>query len=179
MTNIFIIHGKENTPEGNWFPWLKVEMEKLGHRVFVPKFPTPERQNLDEWMASFEDYEKFLTPDSIVVGHSLGVPFLLRLLEKKPALAAFFVAGFLNNEIDPTADTFCRPFDFEKIKANCKKFYVFHSDNDPYFAPEKGEELVRKLLAEQIFVKGAGHFNLEFGYDRFPLLVEKIKAAIC
>lgn len=178
MPNIFIIHGKENTPEGNWFPWLKVELEKLGHKVFVPKFPTPEGQTLDQWLAVFEEYEKFLTPDDVVVGHSLGVPFLLNLLEKKPALAAFFVAGFVDNAIDPTVETFCRAFDFEKIRANCPKFYVFCSDNDPYFAPEKGEELAMKLGAEKIYVKGAGHFNLEFGYDKFPLLVEKIKEVI-
>lgn len=178
MPNIFIIHGKENTPEGNWFPCLKAEMEKLGHTVFVPRFPTPEGQNLDEWLKVFNEYEEFLTPDSVVVGHSLGVPFLLRLLEKKPALAAFFVAGFVDNPIDPTVETFCRAFDFEKIRANCPEFYVFCSANDPYFSPEKGEELVRKLGAERIFVKGAGHFNLESGYDRFPLLVEKIKEVI-
>lgn len=178
MPNIFIIHGKENAPEGNWFPWLKTEMEKLGHQVFVPKFPTPEGQTLDEWLAVFREYEKFLTPDDVVVGHSLGVPFLLNLLEKKPVAAAFFVAGFLNNEPDPTVETFCGPFDFEKIGANCSKFYVFCSDNDPYFASEKAEDLVRNLAAGRIFVKGAGHFNLECGYDKFPLLVEKIKEVI-
>lgn len=178
MTNIFIIHGKENTPEGNWFPWLKLEMEKLGHQVFVPKLPTPEGQTLEEWTAVFEKYEKFLTPDSIVIGHSLGVPFLLNVIEKMPVAAAFFVAGFVDNPIDPSVETFCGPFDWEKIRANCQKFYVFCSDNDLYFAPEKGEELVRRLSAERIFVKGAGHFNLESGYDKFPLLVEKLKEVL-
>jgi hypothetical protein len=41
MRNIFIIHGSYGYPEENWFPWLKKELSKLGHRVFVPKFPIP------------------------------------------------------------------------------------------------------------------------------------------
>lgn len=46
MANILIVHGKENGPEGNWFPWLKTFMEKHGHNVKVPKFPTPKNQTL-------------------------------------------------------------------------------------------------------------------------------------
>ncbi|MBI4235065.1 serine hydrolase family protein [Candidatus Peregrinibacteria bacterium] len=175
MPNILIVHGKENTPDGNWFPWLKTEMEKLGHKVFAPKFPTPENQTLGGWMDVFEEYKEFVTPDSIVVGHSLGAPFLLNILEKTPVRAAFFVAGFVDNPVDPTVASFCRPFDWGKIRANCPAFYVFHSDNDPYFGLEKGDELVRNLNTDLIFVKGAGHFNLVTGYDRFDLLAEKMK----
>jgi len=40
MANIFIIHGAYGNPDENWIPWLKTELEKLGNRVFVPKFPS-------------------------------------------------------------------------------------------------------------------------------------------
>jgi predicted alpha/beta hydrolase family esterase len=46
MANIFIIHGSYGNPDENWFPWLKKELEQEGHKVFVPKFPTPEDQSL-------------------------------------------------------------------------------------------------------------------------------------
>lgn len=74
MSNIFIIHGVDGTPEANWFPWLKTELEKHGHRVIVPQFPTPEGQTLENWLAVLKNYEEFITPDSIFTGHSLGVP---------------------------------------------------------------------------------------------------------
>ena len=91
MTNVFIIHGAYGHPNENWFPWLKSELEKLGCKVFVPKFPTPENQSLENWLKVFKDYKQYLNENSIVVGHSLGPAFLLNILENldKPIKAAF------------------------------------------------------------------------------------------
>lgn len=52
-----------------------------------------------------------------------------------------------------------REFDFGKIKSNCGRFTVFHSDNDPYVPLKKGEELAGLLGVEVTLVKGAGHFG--------------------
>jgi len=182
MTNVFIIHGAHGHPEENWFPWLKSALDKLGCKVFVPKFPTPQGQTLENWLRVFEEYEKYLDENSIVIGHSLGPAFLLTVLERlnHPIRAAFFVAGFVGLLGNPTFDeinkTFIdKSFDWKKIKQNCKRFYVFHSDNDPYVPLEKGKELAKNLGAELIIVKGAGHFNERAGYTKFYLLLEKIK----
>ena len=82
MNNVYIIHGSYGTPDENWFPWLKSELEKLNCKVFVPKFPTPENQSLDTWMKIFEEYKDELNEDAIIVGHSLGPAFILSILEK-------------------------------------------------------------------------------------------------
>jgi len=71
MINVVIIHGSYEYPKENWFPWLKKELEKLHCRVFVPKFPTPENQTLENWFRIFENYEKYLNEDTVVVGHSI------------------------------------------------------------------------------------------------------------
>jgi len=177
--SFFIIHGSYGNPEENWFPWLKTELEKTGCSVFVPRFPTPEGQTLQNWLKVFGGYEKYLDKDSIVIGHSLGVPFLLSVLERKPAKAAFFVAGFaslLGNRFDQVNKTFVeRNFDWTRIRKNCGKFYVFHSDNDPYVPLEKAEKLAKNLGTEIILVKNAGHFNEKAGYVKFDLLLERIK----
>lgn len=179
MANIFIIHGTNGHPQENWFPWLKAELEKLHCNVFVPKFPTPEGQTLENWLKVFEEHKCHLGGNPILVGHSLGVAFLLSVLETTKAKAAFFVAGFTgplgipNDGINKSIAG--REFDWKKIRKNCKRFYVFNSDNDPYVPLETGKELARNLGTEVILVKGAGHFNAKAGYTKFPLLLEKIK----
>lgn len=182
MTNVFIIHGAYGHPKENWFPWLKSELEKLDCRVFIPQFPTPEDQSLETWLKVFEEYKQYLDEDSVVVGHSLGPAFLLDILEKldKPVKATFFVSGFTglsgNPDFDKINQSFVnKSFDWKKIKQNCPKFFVFHSDNDPYIPTEKAEDLAKNLDVAVIIVKNAGHFNKEAGYTKFNFLLEKIK----
>ena len=95
-----------------------------------------------------------MNENSIVVGYSLGSAFLLNILE--------------NLDVD-------KSFDWQKIKQNCPKFFVFHSDNDPYVPLEKAERLAKNLGVNVILVKNAGHFNEKAGYTKFELLLEKIK----
>ena len=178
--NAIIIHGAYGNPGENWFPWLKEELEKLGIEVFVPRFPTPAGQNLDNWMKIFSDYEKHLGEDTILIGHSLGPSFILALLEKHKAKAAFLVAGFTGllgrDEFDSINRTFVeRDFGWEQIRSNCKRFIVINSDNEPYVPQKKGRELAEKLGTELIVLKGARHINKESGFVQFPLLLDRIK----
>ena len=112
------------------------------------------------------------------MGHSLGAPFLLSILEKQKVKAAFFVAGFCSlpeNEFKDKMSDFIKNYDWEKIRQNCDYSFVFHSDNDPYVSIEKGKELVRNLNGDLTVVSGAGHFNSSAGSNKFELLLEKIK----
>lgn len=180
--NIFIIHSAYGSPDENWIPWLKKELEKLNCKVLVPRFPTPENQTLKNWMEVFSAYEMNFGKNSILVGHSLGSAFILRILEKtdKPIRASFLVSGFAsfldNPNFDKINKTFLdKPFDWQKIRQNCKRFYVFHSDNDPYVPLEKAEGLAGNLNIRPIIVKNAGHFNKASGYIKFTSLLGKIK----
>jgi len=180
MSTVFIIHGVGGYPKENWFPWLKQVLEKLGTKVIVPQFPTPENQTLSSWLQVFEEYKEEITPETIVVGHSLGVPFLLNVIEEHPVKAAFFVAGFVGKigiEFDESMQTFAqKSFDWEKIKSHCKHFFIFQSDNDPYIKLEKAQELANHLRTDITLIKGAGHFNSASGYVKFDILLEKLKS---
>ena len=182
MTNIIIIHGTGGNPNGNWFPWLKSELEKLDCRVFVPKFPTPENQSLQNWLDVFKNYEQYLDENSIVIGHSLGPAFLLSVLEnlKCPINSAFLIAGFTgflgDTEFDELNKSFVtKEFDWAKIKNNCKKFHIINSNDDPYVPLEKGKDLAENLDTELITLKNAGHINKEAGYIKFDFLLKNIK----
>src|SRR3989344_5672665 len=183
--NVFIIHGSYGSPDENWFPWLKNELERLDCGVFVPKFPTPKNQNLESWLKVFNEYKKYLDKNSILIGHSLGCAFILSLLErlniriKAAFLAAGFI-GFIGNEyFDTINKTFIeKNFDWEKIRKNCKCFFVYGSDNDHYIPLPMGEELAEKLNAKLKIIKNAGHFNEKSGYTKFEILLNDIKKII-
>ena len=149
-----------------------------GCNVLAPQFPTPKNQTLDKWFAVFEKYSGYLN-DVILIGHSLGGCFILNLLEKFTAKAAFLVAsvsGPLDNEFDEGMKTFShKKFDWEKIKSNCKKFYVFHSNNDPYIPLKDAENLARELGVGLTLIRNGKHLNRDAGYAKFRELLEAVK----
>jgi len=187
--NVFIFHGTFGYPEENWFPWLKRQMENQGIKTYVPKFPTPKGQSLTSWLKAFKPYEKYIDKETIFVGHSLGPVFILRLLEKRkePVLASILVAPFNAilsvPEFDELNKTFIeKPFNWQKIKQNCKHFVVFRGSDDPYISadqPEKmrealskkiitqGKRLANRLNVDFKEIKKGGHFNTKAGYSEF------------
>jgi len=174
---VVIIHGTYGGPEENWFTWLKLELQKLGHDVVVPRFPTPEGQNLKNWMSIIKRYQ--IDDNTILIGHSIGAALILRILERNRARAAYLVSGFLgtlnNAEVDALNATFFeKPFDWDEIKSNCKKIVMFSSDNDPYVPVKRRDELAEKLGIKPIIVKKAGHFNAKADYITFELLLKEL-----
>ena len=178
---VFIFHGAYGNPKENWFPWLKNELELRGCEVYIPQFPTPENQTIENWNNVFENYKSKVTEDSIFIGHSIGVAFLLQILENRemPIQAAFLVAGFISQLKNPKFDeinaSFIREMDWLKLQKDCQRVYVFHSDDDPYVPLKYGKELSEKLGIGVTVVKKAGHFNEISGYKEFPLLLDLIE----
>lgn len=181
-SEVFIFHGTEGYPEENWFPWLKQELEKKGYNVFVPQFPTPPvvPAKINEWFDVLKDYQDHINEDTILIGHSLGGIFTLRVLEqlKYPIRAAFLVGTpigvrpILNYDRDNSFSGFS--FDWEDIKSKAKHFVVFQSDTDPYVGLANGEKLAEHLGVELNFVPNAGHFNAKAGYLKFEKLLEEV-----
>ncbi len=181
MKNALIIHGTEGYPEENWFPWLKKQLEKYGYHVAVPQFPTPQNQTPEHWFDILKPYEHTFNEDTILIGHSCGGAFLLRVLEKintKINVAVFVTASAGIKPIkyyEADRPFIENPFDWKKIRNSAKHFFVFHSEDDPFICPANGEKIAKEVGVELIKLKDAGHFNLASGYDRFDLLLEKIK----
>ena len=179
--NAFIFHGTASHPGENWFPWLKDELERLGCSVTVPQFPTPQDQTLEAWFQVFDKHAQAYTPDTLLIGHSLGGVFALRVLERYDAriAGAYFVGAPIG--IPPIKNwegdqTFIgHPFDWERIKSHARHLRVFHSDNDPYVGLENGKALAKHLGIDLSFVPSAGHFNAAAGYTRFDLLLKAIR----
>jgi len=182
QTKVVIVHGSYGSPKGNWFPWLKREIERQGKDAIVPKFPTPDNQNLESWKNVFRSESGALTSETIIVGHSVGAAFVLNLLEESPTpiRAAFLVAGFLGElglpDYDHVNRTFvCKKLNWNEIKKNAKSIFIFHGDDDPYVPLSKGQAIAESLSAPLEVVAGGGHLNAESGYTTFPLLLNKLQ----
>lgn len=173
-----IFHGTGGNPGINWLPWLAGNLQSEGHAVSVPRFPTPEGQSLENWREAFFRQVAPLQEDMVLIGHSLGVGMILRLLERSttPVRGCVFVSGWtglLNNpDFDPLIASFFQDsFDWPRIKANSGRVQLFHGDNDPYVPVEMAEELSNQLSAPLAVISGGGHLNAQAGFAEFPQLL--------
>lgn len=177
---VIIIHGSYGSPEANWFPWLAAALEKSGVQTATPRFPTPENQSLESWLAVFEAACGALRPSDILVGHSIGAALVLRLIERsaQPIKAALLVAGWSGPlglaQFDSINSSFFeKPLDWTAIRGKCPAYIQFHGDDDPYVPLDLGRELAQRLGSQLTIVEKGKHLNREAGYDRFiPLLTE-------
>jgi hypothetical protein len=178
MTRVFLVHGWDGSPEGNWFPWLKRQLEEKGFAVIVPAMPNPDEPELDKWLKRLQDTAGVASENDFFVGHSVGCITILRYLETLPegkkAGGAVLVAGFPEPiGYDEIAGFFVPPLDFEKVKRSADKFAAINSDNDPYVPVKQGEILRDRLGAELIVLTNAGHINTE-GENKFTELPEAL-----
>lgn len=176
---VFIIHGWEGTPESNWFPWLKKQLEAQGFEVMVPAMPNTDNPIFFEWLAYLQKIVGKADKNTYLVGHSLGVIAILKFLESLPPEqkigGAALVAGFPESiGIDEIKSFFVAPLDYEKIKNSAEKFIAINSDNDPYVPLKNGEILRDKLGAELIVVLKGSHFHEGAGFTELPIVLENI-----
>jgi predicted alpha/beta hydrolase family esterase len=176
-----IIHGTKGSADSNWFPWLAAELHKLHISTIIPALPTPENQSLEQWQQAFALQSGPVSADTILIGHSIGAIFALRLLEtlSLPVCATVLVSPPKQEigipEYDQLNSTFLeRSFNFTKIKVNAGKIIFFMGDNDPYVPKEQMLDLAKDLEVNPTIVKNGGHLNLDSGYSSFPLLLDSI-----
>src|SRR3989344_3246460 len=153
MKNALILHGAGNNSQGNWFPWLKGELEKKGYKVLSPDLPNADIPKLEDWLEAVNKTEFEFNEESVLIGHSSGATLILRILENLPentsVRTAILVAAPLDKGSIPqifklkesvTKD----PFNFEKIKKSAQKFYLIYSDNDPYDCGERHGKILKE-----------------------------------
>jgi len=183
--NILIFHGTAGSPEGNWFPWMKEKLEKEEQNVYIPRFPTPEGESLKSWLEVLEKYTQYINSETILVGHSKGGLFTLRLLEQlqTSVYATFYVSASVGvkpiryyKEDALFSDGF--EFNWDTIRSNVGIATVYHSDNDPYVCMDNGKELAKQLGVTLTFIPHAGHINAESGYTSFEKLLKDVEKVL-
>jgi uncharacterized protein len=180
----FLFHCWGGDGRSCWSGWLQDELKVSGFAssVISPDFPDTNEPRLEEWLSSIRhQVPKFDRKDEwVFIGHSLGCPTILRLLEsfgpQEKSKAVILVAGFAKDlGIEPVKNFVEKEFDWEKIRSNAGAFTVINSDNDPFIGLSEGERIAKLLGANFIVEHGAGHINEGSGFKSYPRLMEIIK----
>ena len=114
-----IIHGSYGNPNENWFPWLKMELEKIGYKVFVPVLPIYDLPVLNTNLTTIAKYvvkfiEEKTTEPVTLVGNSMGGHIGLILTLARPDLVQNLVLTGSSGLYERTfGDSFPRKSDKE------------------------------------------------------------------
>jgi len=174
-----LIHGTMWNPEENRFPRLKGKLEETWNDVYVPSFPTPEGQTIENWCKAMREQVPFaFDEETVLVGHSLWALYILHLLDRErvvpihhAVLVSWFTTLLGNEEFDElNKDFYRKDFDRERIKTNAKKISIFHGDDDPYVPIEQAKDLEKRLWSELHLIKNGWHLNEAAWYREFQEL---------
>lgn len=172
MKHALILHAWYNTPADHWYPWLKKELETKGYKVDAPELPTMNTA-LPDPAKQLKVAEKFITKDTVVIGHSLGRLLAMQLAEKYAYQKMILIAGWDFNDLTAEHRLFWKtPIDHDAIKKHVKEIYIISSDNDPYITATTAEDMSKRLGGKFILVKGAGHFTKDYGVTTIPAILD-------
>ncbi|MDP4000444.1 MAG: alpha/beta hydrolase, partial [bacterium] len=147
-------------------------------------------QSLEDWLKVYQRTRQLADGHpSIIIGHSIGATFALRLLEinlNGPREAVFLVSGLVGpleekeetKKFNKLNQTFYEEqFRWDKISAASKAFFVYHGTDDPY-VPMHHADVIANGLGKDVEVTkihGGGHINTESGFTKFERLWQDLK----
>ncbi len=177
MSNYIIIHGSFGSKDGNWFPWLKKEIEKNNNKVDVPQMPIGVgNQNYENWAKELDNYT--INENTTIIAHSIAPVFVCKYIVQKKIKVKkmIFVCGFNHYlGIDPDYDAVNEPMftdNLEEVKKYCNHIVCLYSDNDPYVKMEAEKDFADMVSNEQQVIANGGHINAESGYTKLEEILK-------
>jgi predicted alpha/beta hydrolase family esterase len=170
MSTIVVSHAYGSDEHSVWYPYLRDELQQLGHTVDVPNLPATQAPRLASWRDAFA-VRATAAPahDTVLVGHSVGAVNILRFLEQRdPDRDGVFTGAVLvatpAHEVgyDALAEFFAQPFAWSKIRRTARRLHVLTAADDPVLIPNPMEHvgtLVTQLGATGTITPTGGHFG--------------------
>jgi len=187
MKKVILVHGWGGSPENEWFPWLKKQLEEKGFKVDAPEMPDTFNPKIDKWVAKLNEIVGKPDKDTFLLGHSIGCQTVMRYLqsleEETKIGGVIFVAGWFDLTDETWDEDYTpekakqwieTPIDFEKIKKHTDKFVDIASDDDPYVRLSDSELFKEKLGAKIIIEHNKGHICQESGVMELPSALNEI-----
>lgn len=158
------------------------ELAKLNVYACALSMPSPEKPVCSEWVEEIVCHiERNKNDEIYLVGHSLGVPAILRYLESAPVGINIAGAVLVSGPCEKIKDNkkienfLNKPFDFKTIKSRAKGFVIIHGDNDPAVPLNHAEKLSKELNGKLIAVPNGGHLNGGSGWLKLPECLDTLK----
>ncbi len=174
MKNAIIFHGTECRPEDFWYMWLKQRLEENGYIAELPYFEDMNKIPIAEFLPGIMTRFK-LNADTILIGHSAGVPLILSILEHtdQKIAKAVLVAGF-SEPLAGDRDVILQDsYKWGKIRQQAAEFITINSDNDPWGCDDSQGRKIFEKLGGTLIIRHDGHFGSHSQnqpYIEFPLL---------
>lgn len=176
VNHVVIVHGYGVTPDKMWFPWLHAELERRGVGVTIPALPDPFRPDYDKWMKAMAPIAAKWTPQTLVIAHSLGGAFAIRLLQFKAKVrvrAVILVSPLFAATINvkPLVSFFGRTIDWWAVRDRAREFVVLQAKDDPLVPYDHSFRYEEALGAERHLLNKGGHFTAK----KFPFLLKTVE----
>ena len=150
-------NGCNNIRQSNWYGLLYNILKEKDIPCECNDFPDPLHARRDRWVPFMRATATEKTNDSnnvILVGHSSGAQAALRYAEAYPVYACVLVSATysdLGDAHERASGYYPQPtgsngqetnaYDFEAMKKNCKNWYQFHSNDDPFIPLFEAEKI--------------------------------------
>jgi leucyl-tRNA synthetase len=162
-----LLHGFGGSAQGNFFPWIKKELESEGHTVEVLDLPNTDHPQEAEQVDYVLEHSK-LDQNTILFGHSLGSVVAMKVLEKLDhPIAGLVVSGtFIEPKFKDHSrefeSTFTWEFNGEKIRENIGFARVIHDLSDSAIFEESSRDVAALLGADlQLVTAKSEHFDAD------------------
>lgn len=178
--NYVILHGYKSDATENFYPWLKLELERRGFKVQAPTMPMEDQDHPQKRL----DYVlKNVTFDqnTVIIGHSLGSVIAMKVVEQlnHPVAGLITVAGFAEPKFKDKERAFAAnydwQFDWQKIQDNTTFVEILHDLNDHIVPLEQARILTDKLKGNLVEVTAK---KSHFGHEQEPEVLKYALADI-
>jgi predicted alpha/beta hydrolase family esterase len=179
---VFLVHGYNGIPK--IFSYFKNTLEKNGHKVILPSFPTQTAITKNSYFAVFDQYKNELNSNTILIAHSIGNILAIKYLCANNINIRGYIslAGFgepfvhkdrddLNSVIAPLRLT---DEEIAIIPSLIKKSYSIYSDNDHVVPFDILKKYPKLIGAKECLIPGVGHMGSKSGLEEFPKVIELV-----
>lgn len=186
MKTAIILHGRPDEEEyyssdypsasnSHWIPWLQKQLLMRDIHAQTPEVPYSHQPKYQLWKKEFERFE--INSDTVIVGHSTGGGFFVRLLSEESIKVGkvFLVAPWIDTNKILDTDM----FDFEldsKIVDKTDGITIFNSTDDMSEIQDSVTHLMETVASLQLVeFSDKGHFTKSsLGAVKFPELLKTI-----